>query len=244
MILHGLFGSSDNWRSIGKALAQKYRVTLVDLRNHGKSPHSDIFSLETMALDIKELLEALQEPAILLGHSMGGKVAMELALTWPTLLQALVILDVAPKPYDMPKRFQAIIEALVALPLSTLADLKSADHFLAQTIPELSMRAFLLKNLSFQDGTYHWKMNLTSIAGQLQNIGLPPQTTGRFAKPALFLYGELSDYVLPEDLPLISQLFPKSEIQKIPEAGHWLHVDQPVSFIRQLTAFLSALEGK
>jgi pimeloyl-ACP methyl ester carboxylesterase len=243
-ILHGLFGSSDNWRSIAKALGQRYRVTLVDLRNHGKSPHSEVWDLPSMANDVAELINQKNEKTILIGHSMGGKVAMELALSQPIHLNGLVVLDVAPKNYNMRERFQLIVDALISLPLNANKDLASADSHLAQTITEPSMRSFLLKNLTFQDGVYKWKMNLNIIAQNLEKIGQAPVAQHSYEGPTLFLHGGKSDYLLPSDHLGILRLFPNAKIETIPEAGHWLHVDQTQAFSHHLNSFLASVVTK
>ncbi len=242
LILHGLFGSGDNWLAIAKSLSENgHSVILPDARNHGRSPHSEIWDLPAMADDAAELLESLGvENAVCLGHSMGGKVAMNLAFRHPEKIQALIVADVAPKPYLMEERFRTILTALKKIPVVSLQNRSDADGILAASIPEKSLRDFLLKNLSVDEsGTgYRWKINLSVIDQNLENIGKGPDQAARYDGPVLMLYGTASDYVLPEDHGAIQTHFPKARFFGIPGAGHWLHAEEPQVFTGEVLKFL------
>lgn len=245
LILHGLFGSGDNWMSIARRLAEEenYHIYLPDLRNHGRSPHSDEWTYEAMSEDVRHFIEehGLQRP-IVLGHSMGGKVTMWLACRYPGLLRAIVVADIAPRAY--PIHHDTIIEGLLAIPVEQIKSRREADEILSRYVPETGVRQFLLKNLyRTEEGRYAWRMNLRVIAEQLGNVvaGLPEEYSADL--PALFIRGLRSDYVRDEDIPLIKQHFPRARIADIPEAGHWLHAEQPALFLQHLKDFLKELNA-
>lgn len=170
VILHGLFGSADNWMSVAKGLEENYTLYLLDQRNHGDSPHSDTWNYKAMAADLKEFMEAegLQK-ASFLGHSMGGKTVMKFALTYPEMVEKLVVADIAPRPY--PVHHQTILEALNAVDTKSLSSRKEAEDKLAEYIPERGIRQFLLKNLTRKEGAFEWKINLPIITKQIENVG-------------------------------------------------------------------------
>ncbi len=238
IILHGLFGASDNWLSIAKKLEDKYQVFLVDQRNHGSSPHSDIWNYEVMAEDVKEFMEdqAMSE-AIIMGHSMGGKVAMTFAGRFPEMISDLVIVDIGPKHY--PVHHKKILEGLKSIDLSSLSSRQDADRQLQNNVPEMGVRQFLLKNLGRdKDNHYYWKINLKVIEEQIENVGLALPVEKIYDGNCLFIRGENSNYILDEDLPELSIRFPQHKLEIIPNAGHWVHAERPTEFLHALTNYL------
>ena len=242
-ILHGLFGSSDNWHSIGKALGEWFHVFAIDLRNHGRSPHSEEMNYELMAADLSELISRrLPEPSSarihLLGHSMGGKVAMQFAINFSANLEKLIIVDIAPKAY--PPWHSEIFKGLQSLALGELTTRADADARLATTVQDVAVRAFLLKNLARNsDGRFFWKFNLPDLARHYAELNSNLPASGLFDGPALFLAGANSDYLAASDLPEIQKRFPAAILKVIPGAGHWVHAEQPQAFLQIVTEFLS-----
>ncbi|EPR66314.1 alpha/beta fold hydrolase [Cyclobacterium qasimii] len=237
VILHGLFGSADNWMSIAKGLEENFTLYLLDQRNHGDSPHSDTWNYKAMAEDLKEFMEAegLQK-ASFLGHSMGGKTVMKFALTYPEMVDKLVVADIAPRPY--PVHHQTILEALNAVDIKSLASRKEAEDKLAEYIPERGIRQFLLKNLTRKEGVFAWKVNLPIITKQIENVGEKITADKPFSGPALFMGGANSDYIKSSDKEEIAALFPDHHIIHIKNTGHWLHAEQPEAVIATLKTFL------
>jgi esterase len=238
IILHGLFGSLENWHSISQKLAVDFNVFAVDQRNHGRSPHAPEMSYELMAQDLKELLGGQHlQTAHILGHSMGGKTAMLFALNYPELLDNLIVADMAPRTY--PPAHRHILDALLALDLRAFKNRKGMELQLANSIPELGLRQFLLKNVKRDPaGAFYWQMNLQAIHANYERLNEPLPTRRTFDHPTLFIHGELSDYVRNEDFAQIQTLFPRAENCEIPAAGHWLHVDAPEAFLRTVRDFL------
>lgn len=239
IILHGLLGASDNWLSIGRQLAERHTVYLLDMRNHGHSPHSKEFHYVIMASDVNEfMLDHEIRSAILIGHSMGGKVAMHLALDHPHKISRLVVVDIASKAYP-PSYFKNIIETLTNVDLSGIKRRKEVDEQMAPNIPDSGVRNFLLKNLVRSRGnTFSWKVNLAALLDNVDMLSGEIYREEVFSNPALFIRGSNSNYVLDEDILLIKSRFPRAEIVTIPGAGHWLHVDAPEKFLETLTAFM------
>ncbi|MFN4145517.1 MAG: alpha/beta fold hydrolase [Runella sp.] len=239
VILHGLFGSSDNWLTISKTIAEAgFSVYLLDLRNHGRSPHTDEHSYPLMAQDVLAFFEQqnLEKP-ILVGHSMGGKVAMTLAMQQPDVLEKLVVVDIAPKNY--PVHHTDIIAGLQAIPLATLQNRTEADQILAQHEPHPTVRQFLLKNLYRNDqNQFAWRINLPVLAANIEAIGEGFDTPQIIKTPTLFIRGKRSHYVQDEDLPTIEALFPNLKIDTIADAGHWVQAEQPEAFVESLMQFL------
>ncbi len=227
IVLHGLFGTLDNWQTLAKSWAEHYLVYLVDLRNHGRSPHVDGLSYPAMAQDLHDFMEKNWiHKAHILGHSMGGKVAMEFALTYPDMVDKLIVVDIAPRPYA--PGHDEIFTALFAIDLNTVESRQAAEAILEQYIPEWGVRQFLLKNLSrIKEGGFEWKMNLPIIYRDYAQILEPPSEADPFEGPALFIRGEQSRYVRDEDILHIQELFPRSILQTVPNASHWVHADQP-----------------
>lgn len=238
IILHGLFGSSDNWLTQAKLFAPYYKVYSLDQRNHGQSPHSDAFDYVSMVEDLKEFIvdRSVSQPVII-GHSMGGKAAMNFALAHPDLISKLIVVDIAPKPYNL--EHYTIVEGLKAIPVERLESRNEADEVLSQHVPEPDVRQFLLKNLQRQrDGGFSWKINLPVISEKLTNIGADLQFSGTFNKPVLFLRGGRSKYISDNDHQRIHEIFPAAEIQTL-DTGHWVQAEQPQAFFDAVTAWLS-----
>lgn len=241
VILHGLFGTLDNWYGIGKYFSEKYDVIMVDQRNHGLSPHSDEWSYEVMSNDLEELLTDLDiVPPIIIGHSMGGKTAMKFACSHPELLKALIVVDIAPKYY--PKHHGSIIEGLKALDLETISSRTEASELLSNKIEEEGVRQFLLKNLKREDsGKYSWKMNLEVIENKIEIVGEALDTKDVYTGPTKFIRGGDSDYILDSDFDLIQHHFSNSEVATVTDAGHWVHAEQPQKFGLELIKFLESV---
>ncbi len=240
VLLHGLFGSLANWHGIARGLEADCRVIVPDLRNHGRSPHADDVSYPALVADVVQLLDRLGLARVtLVGHSMGGKTAMQLALTHAARLERLVVADMAPVPY--PNRFESVLDALARLPLGELTRRDDADVRLTAAIPEPGVRAYLLQNLVWtKDGGFAWRMNLAALTEHIDALMDFPQppAQGRFPGPSLFLYGGDSDYVRAEYEPRIRALFPNAQMHAIVGAGHWLYADKPAAFVHALKRFL------
>lgn len=242
ILLHGLLGSMDNWRGQASHLAKQahFLATTPDMRNHGQSPHISGMRYKDMAEDILLLADHLNiETFDLLGHSMGGKVAMHLALNHPDRLNKLIIVDIAPKPYKL--WHLPVFKALLSLPVDSFKSRKQASDQLAESIPDAGERAFLLKNLKTSDnGGYEWRCDLQEITRTYLNIAnFNPGSNVLFDKPCLFINGANSPYIDPEaDKAVITQLFPQANIQTIQGAGHLPHVETPEVFYQCIEAFL------
>ncbi|MBL0741943.1 alpha/beta fold hydrolase [Chryseolinea lacunae] len=239
IILHGLFGSSDNWLTQAKLLSPSYKVYTVDLRDHGQSPHSDAFNYPSMVADLAEFIDAqnIKNPVIL-GHSMGGKVAMNFALTHPDKLDKLIVVDISPRRYDL--EHYVIVKGLNAIPIGTLASRNEADTLLSEYVPEPDVRQFLLKNLQRKaEGGFTWKINLPLISEQLSNIGVDLHVQGTFEKPTLFIRGRFSKYIPDSDWEKITSVFPNARLETM-ETGHWVQAEKPQEFVDVVTRWLNA----
>ncbi|MCL4787832.1 MAG: alpha/beta fold hydrolase [Verrucomicrobia bacterium] len=244
ILLHGLLGSLHNWLPLARKFAGRFKVLAVDQRNHGLSPHSPEFGYDQMAGDLHELLNAQGlTRAHVLGHSMGGKTAMQFALLYPDQVEKLVVVDISPRAH-VPKQ-TGTLQSLLALDLRRFQHRAEIDAALATSVPDEELRQFLLTNVArtrpggSSPGTlFHWKANLTAIWENRQRLGAALASDRPFTKPALFLRGGKSDYVTDGDLDLIRRLFPHAVLQTIPEAGHWVHTDAPQEFFRLVTEFL------
>jgi pimeloyl-ACP methyl ester carboxylesterase len=214
-------------------------VFALDLRNHGRSPHSDIFNYRAMAEDVNAFMESQQiTSAHIIGHSMGGKAAMQFAVDYPRKVDKLIVVDIAPKTY--PARHDEILDALRVVDMSTLESRSELDECLAQRIPDASVRQFLMMNaVPDGDGHLKWRINLDAIYRNYDEIGKGIEVAQPFAKPALFIKGAQSDYIHEEDAALINDIFPQSKTVTIPGAGHWVHVDAPDEFIKTVLDFLN-----
>lgn len=236
VIAHGLFGSAKNWGAIAKRLSQGREVVAVDMRNHGDSPRAPVHDYPAMAADLAEVLESLGE-ADLLGHSMGGKAAMTLALTRPELLRRLIVADIAPVAYGHSQI--GYVEAMQALDLAPLRRRSEADAGLKASVPEAGVRAFLLQSLTVGPEGAAWKLNLDVLEDQMPAIMGFPDLPGPFEGPTLFLTGGKSDYVTEAHWPRIEALFSDLERVAVPDAGHWLHAEAPEAFCAAVEAFLT-----
>ncbi len=238
VILHGLLGMSDNWSTIARSLADQFLVFTVDLRNHGRSPHSEAFSYRSMVEDLRLFMEEqwLFEGAIVIGHSMGGKVAMQLAFDYPDLVQHLVVVDIAPISY--PSSHDLILEVLSSIKLDDHDSRGSvAEEMLAQLQDERVVQ-FLLKNLRREKEKYTWRMNLPVIRREYQAGLAAPDPGASFEGATLFLRGGQSDYILPQHEPIIRSHFPSAKIQTIAASGHWIHADSPAPFLQAVRDFV------
>ncbi|MEM1119932.1 MAG: alpha/beta fold hydrolase [Bacteroidota bacterium] len=238
IILHGLFGTLDNWQTIAKKLAENYTVYLIDQRNHGRSPHSDEFNYEVMAEDLQAFMESqwIYE-AHIIGHSMGGKAAMQFALNYPDMVNQLVVVDIAPKAYT--GGHHAIFEALFGLDLAKVDNRKTADQLLQTKIADFGVRQFLLKNLTRKkEGGFRWKMNLPVIYQNYPRLMAAITSSDTFDHPTLFIRGGASDYVQEEDMTGINNLFPKAQLTTVENAGHWVHAVAPLALLKLVTDFL------
>lgn len=240
IILHGLFGSWENWRAQIKRLAEHYDTLAVDLRNHGGSPHEEAIDYPLMAADVVELMDRLGiEQAMLLGHSMGGKVAMQLALDHPQRVQKLIVADIAPVAY--PRHHDEVFKGLFSVPLDRIRSRTEADAWLAKQIKDQGVRAFLLKNLvRSREGQFGWKMNLDALYAAYDRISAAPSGEGPYTGPVLFIKGGRSDYLKAEYAERIRALFPHASFKVIEGAGHWLHAEKPTAFNRLVENFLAA----
>ncbi|MBN2669812.1 MAG: alpha/beta fold hydrolase [Bacteroidales bacterium] len=237
IILHGLYGASDNWMTIAKVWSEKFDVFAVDLRNHGQSPHSKIHTYQAMRDDVLELMDELNiKKAVIVGHSMGGKVAMRIAMDQPERINALVVVDIAPKNYtpeadDHTKKHLSIVQGMLSIPLQEFDKRETIDQWLMDYIKEPRTRQFIMKNLKRnKDNSFEWKLNIKVIADNLLGItgGFSNQNIYRNITgfPVLFIKGALSTYILPSDKERIEEIFPASEMFIAPEAGHWVHAEQ------------------
>ena len=240
VIAHGLFGSARNWNVIARRLAESRPVVAVDMRNHGDSPWAPVHGYRDLAADLAAVIEGLGGRADLLGHSMGGKAAMALALTRPALVRKLVAADIAPVAYGHSQNH--LIRAMRALPLDAVTTRGDADRLLAAAVPDDQTRAFLLQSLDLKaQAGPRWRLNLDVLEAEMDRItGWPDDLDGRFDGPALFLAGAASDYVRPEARGRIRAMFPAAVLAKIPGAGHWLHAEKPREFEAAVAAFLDA----
>ena len=239
VVLHGLFGAGRNWITVARALGDRYRFHLVDLRNHGASPHTATMDYTAMVADVRRLVSTLGLADFsLVGHSMGGKAAMTMALTDPTGLERVVAVDIAPVTY--PDRFNEVITALKAVDLATIRRRADADRALAAAIPDTPVRLFVLQNLLFEQGQPRWRLNLATLERDMANIlgPLPAPADAHYDRPTWFIRGELSDRVTDEHLPLIARWFPRHVIETVIGGGHWPHAEAPAAF---LAAFERAL---
>ena len=253
IIVHGLYGSGDNWVTIARELASRFEVYVVDQRNHGQSPHSQTHDYPSMRDDLKKFMDAEGiEQAVLIGHSMGAKIIMFFAAAWPDRVQSLVSVDMGPGAYHelaVDSRSAAnhggMIDAMLGLDLSGMESREDIDRALAQKIGSDRVRSFLLKNVRRdKSGSFSWRVNLEALRSNLDRIldGLDVESIvaggGITGFPALFVSGEKSDYIRAEDHRLIRSVFPVADIVTIPGAGHWVHAEQPALLVKTIKYFL------
>ncbi len=238
IILHGLFGTLDNWQTIAKKLAEDHTVYIVDQRNHGRSPHTDTHDYPSMAEDLRLFMENNWiYQAHLIGHSMGGKTAMQFALEFPDMVDKLVVVDISPKAY--PGSHHHIYDALLSLDLKNINGRQQADNHLAQTIDDSGVRLFLMKNLTRdKNGGYRFKMNLPALHKHYPDILDAVEGDHPFEGPTLFIRGGTSKHMVDGDKKLITDLFPKAKIETIKNAGHWVHADMPDELLGLVRNFL------
>ncbi len=240
IILHGLFGLSDNWVSFARRLADRYEVFIPDQRNHGRSPHDAEFNYPVLVNDLYEFIEthSLHHPVIL-GHSMGGKVAMHFALSRPQMLKALIVADISPGTYGHGYRHRRMIDAVMAVDTENAKSRSDVEQQLMKKIEEERVRKFLMKNLyRRKDDGFAWRINVNAISNNLENIFDGVHSEKTFDKPTLFIRGEKSDYIKYNDFDLIYRHFPQADIVTIEGAGHWLHAEKPDEFYNIVNNFL------
>ena len=238
IVLHGLFGSADNWLSIAKELGSQFKIYLVDQRNHGQSPHHSEFNYLAMAADLKEWIveQGIEMPHIL-GHSMGGKTAMQYCALHGKEMDRLIVVDIGPKAY--PVHHDRILEGLTSMDVANIKSRVDADRHLATYVDEMGIRQFLLKNLTRkQEGGFEWKINLPSIKENIKIIGEELKYNSLIDNTTLFIRGKNSHYILDEDFDFIQGIFPNSVLETVPNAGHWVHAEQPATLLQLVRPFL------
>jgi len=251
IIIHGLYGSSDNWITIGRKLSEKFEVYLIDQRNHGQSPHSEEHNYHLLKEDLKEFMDQQSiEKAILIGHSMGGKTAMFFADDYPERITSLIVVDISPISYKTTNSFQllshkTIMDSMYSIDFSKINNRLQLDTLLSESIPQNHVRQFLLKNIKrSKENTFSWIINISTLRKEIANImdGLKisdfengKNITGF---PVLFIKGAESDYILDQDKKAINVIFPFAEIVTIPNSGHWVHAEQPELFLQAIEKFI------
>jgi pimeloyl-ACP methyl ester carboxylesterase len=238
LILHGYFGMSDNWKSLGNQFSEEYQVHLIDQRNHGRSFHEDEFNYEVLVEDLHNYIENYQlEKVYIIGHSMGGKTAMLFAVTYPQLVEKLIIVDISPRMYQ--PHHNAILASLNSIDFSVQNTRTLVDKKLSELIPDFGVRQFLLKNVYWKEkGQLDYRFNLESLTENNPEVGeaLPSFTV--FENETLFLKGSKSDYITQNEEPIIEAHFPNSKVVEIKNAGHWLHAENPKQFFAEVSSFL------
>lgn len=240
LILHGFLGMSDNWKTLGAQFATEgFQVHMLDLRNHGRSPQSAIFNYDVMVQDVVEYCEAHQlENINVIGHSMGGKVVMLLAAKYPELVDKLIVADIGPKLY--PQHHDIIFAGLNAVDFSKKPSRTEVESIIAEHISDFGTRQFLMKSLYWQEpGQLAFRFNLEVFNANKDAIGVPLPENAVYNKPTLFIRGGSSNYILDSDIENIKQHFPLAEVETIPNAGHWLHAENPVLFHQIVISFLN-----
>ena len=242
IILHGLFGQSDNWNTLAKRFAEQgLRVFTIDQRNHGLSPHSEVWTYQAMAEDLKEFIEThhLHQP-ILLGHSMGGKTVMFFEMLFPGITDKIIVSDIAPKVYE--PHHDAVLKALNAVDFTEINTRKEAENILSEYISDFGTKQFLLKNIYWKEDESKqmaWRFNLKTITKEYDNVGMSIPD-GSSDVITLFVRGEKSDYVLDSDLPEIQKHFPHYRLETVANSGHWVHAEQPEAFFNVVMEFAKA----
>ena len=242
IILHGVFGISDNWVTIGRKLAEKFSVFIPDQRNHGKSPHSATFNYFSLSDDLLEFIQThkLEKPVII-GHSMGGKVAMTFALEHPDMVEKLVVVDISPRKYPGRDVHFEMIEAMMAVDFDKVETRGEVEEQLKDSIPSKRIRLFVMKNLYRKTrSTFDWRLNLPALSANMDYVFDGVQSSDKYDGPALFIRGGKSDYIQDQDFPLIHKLFPQAHIETIEKASHWVHAEAP----EELCALFSSFLGK
>lgn len=240
MILHGLFGSSDNWQTLAKKFAREFKVYTVDLRNHGRSFHHEAFDYEVMMHDVEDLINTLGLDTVsLMGHSMGGKISMKYALNFPGKVENLIVVDIAPRKYQV--LHDSIIKALKSLDLKQYNKREEVDDALSEMLQNFSIRQFLLKNLvRNHGGGFKWKINLDVIDKSIHNLVVEITADKPYTGRTLFIAGDKSDYIRPVDEEHIQTLFPGAEIHYLPDTSHWVHAQAPDLLFQTVMEFIHA----
>nr|NQU90655.1 alpha/beta fold hydrolase [Bacteroidota bacterium] len=241
IILHGVFGISDNWVSFARQMADRYEVFIPDQRNHGQSPHDPAFNYYALCSDLYDFIDQHEiEDPIILGHSMGGKVAMHFALENPDMLKALIVADISMRTYDRRYRHLNMIDAMLSVDFNKATSRDDIEAQLLSGIPENRIRQFAMKNLYRRErsGQFAWRLNLEAINLNMDEVFEGIRSDKLFEKPALFIRGGNSEYVKYDDFDRIYRSFPKADIKTIEGAGHWLHAEKPDEFYGLVTAFL------
>ena len=238
IIIHGFLGSLDNWHTLATEFSKDFAVYTLDMRNHGKSPHTESHNIKLMVNDLAEFMEQQNiASANILGHSMGGKVAMQFAFDYTDKVEKLIVADIAPRQYK--RGHDSVLEALDAVDFTKVTKRKDAEDIMMHLVPDFGTRQFLLKNLTTAaNGGYNWRVNLNVLDRDYEEIIKPIEYDGVFLKPALFLRGELSTYIKPSDELEIQEHFINAQIETISGAGHWLHAENPKEFYEKVIRFL------
>ncbi|HAN17681.1 MAG: hypothetical protein A2X13_03545 [Bacteroidetes bacterium GWC2_33_15] len=251
IIVHGLYGSSDNWVTVGKKLSEKFEVYLIDQRNHGQSPHSPEHNYSLLKEDLREFMDKHSiEKAVIIGHSMGGKTAMFFAADYPERINSLIVVDISPLSYKSTNSVQllshsVIMDSMYKIDLSKVNSREEIDKILAESIHQTHVRQFLLKNIRrSKDNKFSWILNISALRKELPEImsglDIKDYENGKSISgfPVLFIKGADSDYILEKDEKEILKIFPFAEITTIPKAGHWVHAEQPELFIKTIETFV------
>ncbi len=240
VMLHGLFGLSDNWVTFGKRLGEDYSIYIPDLRNHGQSPHSGVFDFPSLESDVAELIDDLGlGRIILIGHSLGGKIAMFFALHHPEMVEKLVVVDISPRPSPPDREHQQLLNAMLGVDFSLAGSRSDVENQLKATVSSPKLRQFLLKNVYWRDRhSMDWRLNLRGINENLLAVGEGISEPGTFDGPALFIRGGKSDYIADSDLPGIQMKFPRAGVTTIANASHWVHADAPGEFFSLVADFI------
>ena len=241
VILHGLFGLSDNWVTFGRRLGEQYSVYIPDLRNHGRSPHSPLFDFPALENDLLEMVDEWGlEEIYLVGHSLGGKIAISFSLHHPEIVKKLVVVDISLRKSTSGRHHQELLNAMISVDFSSVHSRSGVDDQLALKVPGTKLRQFLLKNVYWRDHqTLDWRLNLRAINEHLPAIFEGVSDTGFFDGPVMFIRGGMSDYILDTDIPEITMKFPGATVATIANASHWVHADAPGEFFTLVYDFLS-----
>lgn len=237
LIMHGLFGTSDNWNTLAKKYGEHFTTYTLDLRNHGQSPHSETWNYDVMADDVIELLKTENiSSAHIMGHSMGGKVAMLVAGKYSTFINKLIVSDIAPKYYA--PHHDENLEAINGLDLNAITSRKEAEAYMQSKLKDVGVRLFLLKNLYWKEDKLAWRCNLPVITRNIENVGAALAKDAFFEGPTLFIRGEKSNYILDSDIDDILEHFPNTILKTVENAGHWIHADKPTEYLKETLSFL------
>ncbi|MBV2129788.1 alpha/beta fold hydrolase [Rheinheimera sp. SM2107] len=243
VLIHGLFGSYENLAGVARALSDQWQIISIDLPNHGQSPHAEQMDYPGMVADLAATLDSLELTKVaMLGHSLGGKLAMAFALAYPERVTKLIVADIAPVNY--PRSHQNVFAGLNAVKLTEISSRGDADKQLAEHISEVGVRQFLLKSLHKSAEGFNWRFNLPALEQSYDQLLKAPQSDSKYSGPVLFIKGAESDYILPQHRPQILSYFPAAEAKIINGTGHWLHAEKPAAFARLVRDFLLSQHTK